>query len=515
MPALILFNRRSLRASDDVTPSLLTTLARGFQFWMLLLPLWIHTFLEASFYISLFHDEESNQEASNNNNTLTRITFYHYIFGSDYLYPESYKYAHYFPLFMTSYLFLNTLHVLISLIVEHKVYQYAKIGTPTQPELRDTRVRRIVERKWIGLSLVGNYLLFTICIFGIAAFGKLYYRSRATILTTSENNPRSSTTRFDFHNIFDVNNNAWWIPLILLLLSQITEAIIWSLGLVRLLYKKPSIPSIGNTAYPCTRRLLQLSNTNCDFEEDTINIHYDTELNNGENSYRHNHDLTEKMWDERCRSFCKCAAISTCFLFGGKDFFDDRFGGDYGDIARNLADYFEDGGVLDLAPSDIAVGFAMLQRVQRLRMLNCQNSHDPQKVLSCSNTNEGRIIAEGARFARHSLAIYTWVLYVYMYPCTGFFRLLLDYLSDSCGRKNGNDSQKRNDDFESVPLHSNENFNVAGDNFAQMNRNSLLAHVGLDNQDLIYANFKNRYNEMPYCIIVDHKWNRFVEIKTI
>ena len=439
MPALILFNRRSLRASDDVTPSLLTTLARGFQFWMLLLPLWIHTFLEASFYISLYHDEESNQEASNNNNTLTRITFYHYIFGSDYLYPESYKYAHYFPLFMTSYLFLNTLHVLISLIVEHKVYQYAKIGTPTQPELRDTRVRRIVERKWIGLSLVGNYLLFTICIFGIAAFGKLYYRSRATILTTSENNPRSSTTRFDFHNIFDVNNNAWWIPLILLLLSQITEAIIWSLGLVRLLYKKPSIPSIGNTAYPCTRRLLQLNNTNCDFEEDTINIHYDTELNNGENSYRHNYDL----------------------------------------------------------------------------MLNRQNSYDPQKVLSCSNTNEGRIIAKGARFARHSLAIYTWVLYVYMYPCTGFFRLLLDYLSDSCGRKNGNDSQKRNDDFESVPLHSNANFNVAGDNFAQMNRNSLLAHVGLDNQDLIYANFKNRYNEMPYCIIVDHKWNRFVEIKTI
>jgi len=38
----------------------------------------------------------------------------------------------------------------------------------------------------------------------------------------------------------------------------------------------------------------------------------------------------------------------------------------------------------------------------------------------------------------------------------------------------------------------------------------LLAHSGLDDSDLVYASFRNRYHQMPYCIVVDHRWKSVV-----
>jgi sn1-specific diacylglycerol lipase len=52
--------------------------------------------------------------------------------------------------------------------------------------------------------------------------------------------------------------------------------------------------------------------------------------------------------------------------------------------------------------------------------------------------------------------------------------------------------------------------NTVGDNFLHLHRNALIAHSGLDETDLIYANFNNSYNQMPYSIVIDHKWRSVV-----
>ncbi len=292
-----------------------------------------------------------------------------------------------------------------------------------------------------------------------------------------------------------------------------------------------------------------------------------------------------------------------------------------------LADYFEDGGVLDLVASDLAAGFIMLQRVQRQRVLEArhrideeiQNSNGIHNFLNGSNqsslsTDDGHnfssdrtdrriisaldddpnnhlsglngtgiagnampifdnmlvsvlepmtysrtlmlpdeendpyngyipntqnasalmlrmipddnmrdsrhwyetqqrkvfnrddeidrnLIAEGARFARHSLSIYTWLLYFYMNPATGIPRLVSARLAEFCG----NEKQCASPFFNQG--HEND---VIGDNWLHLHKNALMLHAGLDDSDLIYANFENKYNQMPYSIVIDHKWQSIV-----
>ena len=73
----------------------------------------------------------------------------------------------------------------------------------------------------------------------------------------------------------------------------------------------------------------------------------------------------------------------------------DDMVGDYGDISRALADYFEDGGALDLVPSDIATGFMMLQRVQRLRVLKAQQNV-VEEMKSENSTTKGSQVRSGS-----------------------------------------------------------------------------------------------------------------------
>lgn len=320
-----------------------------------------------------------------------------------------------------------------------------------------------------------------------------------------------------------------------------------------------------------------------------------------------------------------------------------------------LADYFEDGGVLDLVPSDLAIGFLMLQRVQRQRVLEARcaiedelrkgkgissllrsssssslgpdthnfslnqsdrkissalddnvilingkrKSEEPQRhvierdsaplyhqkqsslqlvdnmlvsvlqpmpssrnmhypddsvnsTLAYAHTNpstgdtsalmlrmisdtalrdsdhwyeattrkvfhrddeiDRNIIAEGARFARHSLAIYTWLLYFYMHPVTGIPRLMTDRIREFFSREKTSSNVQGYDSSEErkVIFTNFDDGNTIGDNWLHVHKNALLAHSGLDESDLIYANFENKYNQMPYCIVVDHKWQSIV-----
>ena len=168
----------------------------------------------------------------------------------------------------------------------------------------------------------------------------------------------------------------------------------------------------------------------------------------------------------QCKFFCRCSNAATCFLFGGNDLRSSSKkngtggvgpGGEFAMVARLLADYFEDGGHLDIVPSDVAAGIVMLRRLQkkeefarsfeRLEGLegleggledpplsptpkNTPTTTHPlpthwyrvahRTPLSPESDSDRLILDEGARFSRHALAIYTWMLYVFMHPVKGF-----------------------------------------------------------------------------------------------
>jgi len=135
-----------------------------------------------------------------------------------------------------------------------------------------------------------------------------------------------------------------------------------------------------------------------------------------------------------------------------------------------------------------------------------------RKVFNRDDEIDRNLIAEGARFGRHALSIYTWLLYYYMHPVTSIPRLMAGRIAECCR------GDQRSEYFKDFDVHGERSSifcnaahgNTVGDNWLRVHRNALLAHSGLDDSDLIYANFENKYNQMPYCIVIDHKWQSVV-----
>jgi sn1-specific diacylglycerol lipase len=132
-----------------------------------------------------------------------------------------------------------------------------------------------------------------------------------------------------------------------------------------------------------------------------------------------------------------------------------------------------------------------------------------------------QVLEEGARYARYALAIYTWVLYLYVHPCAGIPRLLCGGASSGCcGRKSGSPlaslsetSRLASSSPTSVDTHGPHHVpgeRLDGDNFWQMHKTSLLLTVGLKEEDLVYVQLKGGFLHNPYCIFLDHEWQSVV-----
>ena len=547
MPAVRLFNRRTLLGGDDLQlPSLLTILVRLFQAIFLLLPLAVILLRDAVAaggwiqYIS--QDPAGNGSASCRG-------------------------AHYFPLFLTIYVGLSLIYSLLTIKIEAELYSRSSIGTPTQPELRQAAgVVKLLEAKLVPVAFA-NAATFLVGVLALSFNGKYH----SCVGDEDED---------------DAPPTLWWYAFIFLLLTQFAEIIISALAMARVMS--------NSDAHALTRT-----------GETSLRSVGSGELMLGHVPHRQ-HELVEEMWHDRCRFFCRCLSVSTCFLFGGRDI--DT--GDFSNVARALADYFEDGGILDLVPSDIVAGFIMLRRVQRQRVLEARSilasiesgagdgdgptvsslrdsaiinvtqekifdksdayhpltspepvSSDIGRITSvqsfgsdplapmpdpaspvtlhshpseayqpsalafkmehtdtrtwyetmrrnvlCRNDDDDRAaVAEGARFARHALAIYTWVLYIYMHPFKGPCSLACAPCF-ACGTAR----RIRRDEEEGYGSCSAGDSRIIGDNCCNVHRTSLLNHAGLVDADLIYANLKSSFDETPYCIVVDHRWKSVV-----
>jgi sn1-specific diacylglycerol lipase len=413
--------------------------------------------------------------------------------------------SHMMPLLLLIYSCLSTLVASVLFVCEARLYRASGLGCPTDTQPRSRKVERLLEFKLVPIGVV----LCLVLLLGVVtvAFAKTHYDCQKGRVgydyTEGDDFWQYVTADGDDGGTTDEDSALlWWIAYALLWSSQCAEAVATILT------------------------WLQFCSTTSPSEE----LH---------------HELMEERWAERCTSFCQFLGRSTCFLFGGRD----MHVGNYGDVARALTDFME--GDLDLVPSDVVMGFMILQKIQRQRVYQArsevqkeaeillleQQSNDSsevnirlglnpnskrqsfyimhqegsqtfyestsRKVLNISKNLDRAVLQEGARFSRYQLAIYTWVLYLYGNPVSGLPRLLARSGCGCCSSRRGHLIHDEELLASDIPSGL-----VVGDNYCKVHKAALMLQAGIDDEttELIYAQLYNSFSEIPYCIIVDHAW---------
>ena len=237
-----------------------------------------------------------------------------YLFGG-FIYPNGCSDgSHYFPLLLYLYLGLTIGHIIFSLAIEFIINKIANLGTPTQTHLRAS-LGKVLEKKWIWSSLVGNFLVLA-CGIWCFSYKNIYFDCHDIVARhqyyadgDGDADAPDYLTRF-------LGRRFWWIALISLLLSQCIQAFVALVALGSLLQKEKAIAFKSHNHFSAGAS-----------HDDMHGLRYSL----------HHHELAEEMWSERCHNFCKCAASSTCYLFGGRELVNDIVG-DYGQVSRGKFD---------------------------------------------------------------------------------------------------------------------------------------------------------------------------------
>ena len=77
----------------------------------------------------------------------------------------------------------------------------------------------------------------------------------------------------------------------------------------------------------------------------------------------------QRSWQTTCKRLCECSSLMTCYMFGGQKL----TAGSYADVAIALADFLDDGGNLDIVPSDIAAALICLVNIQKQKQIDCKH----------------------------------------------------------------------------------------------------------------------------------------------
>lgn len=599
MPAIRLFNRRTLLGGDDLQPAaVLTMVGRFFQVVFLCVPV-----IRNSIFSSSGHGCSVINWMLLHNDSLTAATSVPSSGYSDGCRPSR---VH--CLLITFWILTTVLYCAASFILEARIAHWSSQGAPTEIEPRSSKVRQLLEFKLCPFSM----LLFLIWTTGIVAIslaptdcntanqeesaqgGTAYMTWTMSyplyrFLSPSDVVPSDTTVNEAMYDTIQW----WWAAVAVLLLSQIAEVFV-SCMFLRQLYRLPV-----DTTYSEIIRALQQVELD-DALSETPGMQY-------------NHELVEEMWAERCVASCQCLSAASCHMFGGRS---AASLASFGDVARALADFLESRGVLDVVPSDIVTGLIVLQRLQRQRVyaarlqflealatilptesgilegeqpddvivavptknkitssstirkrvssinledqgevligsadmprsesedlllsaetvknsvnktlqrsrhhslikIDQQGSYQREErtLLNRSNFTEVYFLEESARYAKYALAIYTWVLYLYVHPITGPVRLLG---KNSCARccQARKRAQHRNQESSRLSRtfmsFMDANSRIVGDNLCQVHKTAILLTAGLEKADLVYVQLKSSFSDIPYCILLDHSWKSVV-----
>ncbi|KAL3945379.1 MAG: hypothetical protein SGBAC_000512 [Bacillariaceae sp.] len=128
-----------------------------------------------------------------------------------------------------------------------------------------------------------------------------------------------------------------------------------------------------------------------------------------------------------------------------------------------------------------------------------------RQVLDPNSPMDQGLLQEGARMAKYALAIYTWMLYVFVHPISGFPNIICTSCKLCCSSKQSYRNRRRTQSDSSLLSDDDEFPTTIGDNMCHWHKSALLLVAQLDHTDLVYAQFENRFSLMPYCILLDHQ----------
>ncbi|KAL7433120.1 hypothetical protein ACHAXM_003413 [Skeletonema potamos] len=520
MPALYLFNRRTLLAGDDLQfPSIAWGAGFAAELFIFLPYLLFYT-IELSLTTAASEQNDDyfaeldkqiqrmqTEACDNATTTYTDKTFCYLILA---------------------YLTGMAIFCATSLFQEQRIFKLSSLGTPTRGLDLRAPLGKLIERKMTLMTGIG----FVLLMFGLV-----------------------STLHFIGLYVYCFPK-FWWVIIFVLFVIQGLQCLFNFTTLFALWRAVPSISSAID------------SEVNF-YERHAEHIHQHDDI-----------EMAEELWRNRCDGCCRIMAISTCFMFGGKNIVSQSTDGGiekfFGDISRALADYFHGSGseCLDIVPSDVALGFVILRHIQAQRKLlarrdalqqanTSQTQSSPgtallfrrtletnndsvgnhrdkfdvpmisnsgetyrtfsRSLLTPSNPDDYATLEEGARFAKHQLAAYTWILYFYEYPLTGSLRLFGRCLKAKFACKNAGMIQWR-DSYERCAMNSvvetaesatrdideMNREHIVGDNFLHIHEATMLAHAGLNKSDIAYASFESGFYETPYFIVIDREWKSIV-----
>jgi hypothetical protein len=259
---------------------------------------------------------------------------------------------------------------------------------------------------------------------------------------------------------------------------------------------------------------------------------------------------SESQWKVCLRCCIGFSSSLTCCIFGGAQ----AIGGDIGDFAMVMANYFNSNQILDVTPTDVVAGLVMLRRVQQQELLATRerlqrevsresllNDKETTRISKKIDVQEGNarehmktrramslprmpskgetaleitpggieapggkealsprhprelyLVAEGARFMPMAQAMYTWVSFLLEHQISGLFRLGYRILRRCARFSNSSDDT------------------IYGDFFWKPHTVALQAISGLHEDDIVYASFKQSITKTPYMIALDHEWKSVV-----
>jgi len=260
--------------------------------------------------------------------------------------------SHLYPLLLMSFPAAGLVFGVGSIVMLWHIYQTSSMGCPTmERHPRTEKMEQLLE--WLFFPM--NILHFLIFILGISAMMMAY-----TYLPCDSYSSSSSPSTF-----FTI---LWILCAILILISQAIE-IFWNFGyVVTLFYHNPHalVWTPNNTSQSTLLTSYHSSGSLTNPMISSADARQQQQYPSEEELQHMNHELVEQMWADRCSNFCRCLGMGTCYVFGGRELYGSGIM-QYGDFARAVADYLETRGVLDVVPSDIIVGFLVLQQLQTQR----------------------------------------------------------------------------------------------------------------------------------------------------
>ncbi|CAL7933804.1 unnamed protein product [Xylocopa violacea] len=146
----------------------------------------------------------------------------------------------------------------------------------------------------------------------------------------------------------------------------------------------------------------------------------------------------------------------------------------------------------DLVPSDLVAGFILLRikqkrEVHELRRLNLlpvkTYTSDASEIFQ--NTPSWMSLEKAHYYMKLCLAFYGWIFAIYQQSCTGCFNVMKNLTYCACLRR------------KAVP--------IVGDNCCYCYLAGVQSLLPLSTDDIVFASFKDRLCEIPFCVMVDHR----------